>query len=110
MGIPSLSEEVSMSTGSNLAFDLDERMSMVKRTPNIGADTKTMEQYLRDRLFADFVLVGLPTEKEKLRQMQLGENRCMADTLFAFFEETKSDERKRVAKDFCFPCGINMIL
>lgn len=65
MNIPASSEDVSMSTGSNLAFDLEERMSMVKRMPKIGPDTKTMESYLRDRLFADFVLVGL--EKEKLK-------------------------------------------
>lgn len=33
----------------------------------------------------------------------------MADTIYAFFEETKNDERKRVVKDFCFPCGIHLI-
>lgn len=33
----------------------------------------------------------------------------MAETLFMFFEENKSEDRRRVIKDFCFPCGINLI-
>jgi len=32
----------------------------------------------------------------------------MADTLFMYFEEEKSDERRRVVKDFCFPCGVGV--
>jgi hypothetical protein len=32
----------------------------------------------------------------------------MADSLFLYYEEDRGNERKRVLKDFCFPCGVSM--
>ena len=32
----------------------------------------------------------------------------MSETILNLFEELKNEERRRVVKDFCFPCGITV--
>lgn len=67
-----------------------------------------LDDYLRERIFTEFMILGLSTTAEKRNKMELGQSKYMADTLFMYFEENRNDERRRVLKDFCFPCGVSM--
>ncbi|CDW91761.1 UNKNOWN [Stylonychia lemnae] len=100
-------QDVSMSSVS-YGGDMDERNSNLKQLPNVQQKAKTLGDYLKDRLFQEFLIVGVPLSSEKRSQMDLGKGRFMADTLFMYFEDKKTDERRRVVKDFCFPCGVSV--
>ena len=42
--------------------------------------------------------------------MELGQGRYMAETLYMYFDQKIVDDRRRVIKDFCFPCGVSLSL
>ena len=63
---------------------------------------------MRERFFSEFLIIGIGNSEDKRKTQQLGPGKYMADTSFMYFEENKNDDRRRVIKDFCFPCGINL--
>lgn len=60
-----------MSMSSASIYDVDDAAS-ARQMPKIAEKLKTMQDYTRDRLFQDFLMVGLPLSKDKLRAMELG--------------------------------------
>lgn len=53
--------DISMSSMSNL--DIDERMSHNK--PNLMNQFRNLRDYLRERFFTEFLIIGVPNSEEK---------------------------------------------
>ena len=65
-----------MSSMSN--FDIDERISHNK--PNMAVQFRNLRDYMRERLFSEFLIIGIGSTEEKRKTQQLGQGKYMADT------------------------------
>ena len=66
---------------------MDESKSHQKQLPHAINKTNLLQDYLRDRFFEDFLIIGLPSSEEKRKDMKIGEGRYVPATLFTFYEQ-----------------------
>ena len=57
-------------------------MGEAMKTPKGG-----MQVYNRERIFSEFLLIGLSKDEEQRSLMKIGEGRYMPETQYLFFED-----------------------
>ena len=80
----------------------------MKNIPHIQNKIRHLQDYLKERFFSEFLIIGASQDEERREELRLENDRMLPETLFMCPGENPKCERRNVIKDFCFPCGIPM--
>ena len=72
------------STSLSVWGDIDERKSQLKPISDMAGmihKNKNLNEYLKEELFTEFLILGVPAEESKHESLQMSNERLMPDLL-----------------------------